>query len=94
LSGLTVSLAEALGPHNINVNCIAPEFIQTAMLRESARSEGMYMDDFKKAVLAKIPLRRLGTPEDVGHLAVFLAADEAGYISGQTIKISGGVTHA
>ena len=70
------------------------EYIETAMLRESARSEGMYMDDFKRAVLAKIPLRRLGKPEDVGNLAAFLASDESGYISGQTIKISGGVPHA
>ena len=94
LSGLAASLAVELGRHNINVNCIAPEYIQTAMLRESARSEGMYMDDFKRAVLVKIPLRRLGTPEDVGNLASFLASDESGYISGQTIKISGGVPHA
>jgi 3-oxoacyl-[acyl-carrier protein] reductase len=83
LIGLTTSLAIELGGYNINVNCIAPDFIETKMTRESIRSEGMYLDDFKKAALALIPLRRLGTVEDVSNAAVFLASDESSYISGQ-----------
>jgi 3-oxoacyl-[acyl-carrier protein] reductase len=60
------------------------------MTRENIRSEGMFLDDFKKAALALIPLRRLGTVEDVSNAAVFLASDESSYISGQVIKVKGG----
>ncbi len=48
------------------------------------------MEDFKKAALAHIPLRRLGTVEDVSSVALFLASDESGYVSGQVIKVKGG----
>jgi len=88
--GLTQSLALELGAYNINVNCIAPDFIQTRMTRESLKQEGMFLDDFKKAALAHIPLRRLGTVEDVSGVALFLASDESGYVSGQVIKVRGG----
>ncbi|MBW2053567.1 MAG: SDR family oxidoreductase [Deltaproteobacteria bacterium] len=90
LTGLTASLAIELGKYNINVNCIAPDFIETQMTREHVRTDGMYMEDFKKAALAHIPLRRLGTVEDVSGVALFLASDESGYISGQVIKVRGG----
>jgi 3-oxoacyl-[acyl-carrier protein] reductase len=90
LMGITQSLAIELGAYNINVNCIAPDFIQTRMTRESLKQEGMFMDDFKKAALAHIPLRRLGTVEDVSGVALFLASDESGYVSGQVIKVKGG----
>lgn len=90
LMGLTQSLAIELGAYNINVNCIAPDFIQTRMTRESLKQEGMFLDDFKKAALAHIPLRRLGTVEDVSGVALFLASDESGYVSGQVIKVRGG----
>jgi 3-oxoacyl-[acyl-carrier protein] reductase len=90
LMGITQSLAIELGAYNINVNCIAPDFIQTRMTRESLKQEGMFLDDFKKAALAHIPLRRLGTVEDVSGVALFLASDESGYVSGQVIKVKGG----
>jgi len=90
LMGLTQSLAIELGKYNINVNCIAPDFIETKMTRETVRKYGMYMDDFKRVVLAHIPLRRLGRAEDVSNVALFLASDESGYISGQVIKVKGG----
>jgi len=90
LTGLTVSLAIELGKYDINVNCIAPDFIETQMVRESARREGMFMEDFKKIALARIPLRRLGTVEDVSNVALFLASDESSYVTGQVIKVSGG----
>jgi 3-oxoacyl-[acyl-carrier protein] reductase len=90
LMGLTQSLAIELGAYNINVNCIAPDFIQTRMTRESLKQEGMFMDDFQKAALAHIPLRRLGTVGDVSGVALFLASDESGYVSGQVIKVRGG----
>ena len=90
LVGLATSLANELGPHDITVNCIAPDFIDTKMTREAARRDGLFMDDFKRAVLAKIPLRRLGTVDDVAAVALFLASDEAGYVSGQVINVRGG----
>ena len=90
LMGLTTSLAIELGPYNINVNCVAPEFIETKMTMETVRRHGLYMDDFKKAILAHIPLRRLGTVEDVSNTVLFLASEESGYITGQVIKVKGG----
>jgi len=90
LAGLTRALALELGRHNINVNCVAPDFIVTRMTRESARREGLYLDDLKRAALARIPLRRLGTVEDVANVAAFLASDESGYVSGQVIMVKGG----
>ncbi len=90
LIGLTTSLAIELGPYNINVNCIAPDFIDTQMTRDSVRQEGMFMDDFKKVALVNIPLRRLGKVDDVSHVAAFLASDDASYVTGQMIKVCGG----
>lgn len=90
LIGLATSLAIELGPYNINVNCIAPDFIQTQMTRDSVRREGMFMDDYKKAVLVNIPLRRLGKVDDVSNVAAFLSSDESSYVTGQVIKVSGG----
>jgi len=90
LMGLTTSLAIELGPYNINVNCVAPEFIETKMTREAVRRQGMYMDDFKKAVLTHIPLRRLGTVEDVSKTVLFLACEESDYVTGQVIRVKGG----
>lgn len=90
IEGLTKALAVELGPHNIQVNCIAPDYIDTTMTREAARKAGMYLDDFKKLVVALIPLRRMGSPEEVASLAVFLASDEASFITGQIIGVKGG----
>ena len=90
LIGMTTSLAIELGSYNINVNCIAPDFIETAMTRENIKKDGMFLDDFKKVALARIPLRRLGTVEDVANVALFLASDDSAYVSGQVIKVRGG----
>jgi 3-oxoacyl-[acyl-carrier protein] reductase len=88
--GFTKALALELGPYNINVNCIAPDFIDTEMTRNVARKEGMYLDDFRKLMTAQIPVRRLGTAEDVANVALFLASDESSFVSGQTIYVRGG----
>lgn len=88
--GFTKALAVELGRYNINVNCVAPDFIDTEMTRNTARKEGMYLDDFKRFALAQIPLRRLGRPEDVANVVLFLVSDESSFISGQTICVRGG----
>jgi len=91
IEGLTKALAAELGPFHIRVNCIVPEFIDTDMTRETAQSAGMYMDDFKKLVVAQIPLRRMGDPMEVANLAAFLASEESSFITGQVIRITGGL---
>ena len=84
LNGFTKSLAKELGSRNITVNCVAPGFIETDMTS--------YLDDSaKKDVIETIPLQRLGRPEDVAELVLFLASEEASYITGQTISIDGGL---
>ncbi|MCP4756434.1 MAG: SDR family oxidoreductase [Proteobacteria bacterium] len=90
LNGMTASLAIELGKHNITVNAIAPEFIQTQMTRDAIKKDGMFMDDYKKVVVSQIPARRLGTAEDVANVALFLSSDESGYVSGQIINVRGG----
>lgn len=90
IEGFTRALAVELGPFNVNVNCIAADFIDTEMTRTASRNEGLYLEDLKKFAIAAVPLRRLGTPQDVAHLAAFLVSDEASFITGQTICIRGG----
>ncbi len=90
IEGFTKALAVELGRYNINVNCVAPDFIDTEMTRNTARREGMYLDDFKRFARAQIPLRRLGTPQDVANVVLFLVSDESSFISGQVISVRGG----
>jgi 3-oxoacyl-[acyl-carrier protein] reductase len=56
----------------------------------AARRDGMYFDDLKRFVVAEIPLRRLGKPEDVANVALFLASDESSFVSGQILYVKGG----
>jgi len=81
LLGMTRSLAIEAGPHNVIVNCIGPGWIKTASSDEDEILAGRYT-----------PAGRPGTPEEVGHLAVFLASEEASYITGQLIVVDGGNT--
>ena len=81
LVGMTRSLAIEAGPHNVTVNCIGPGWIKTAPSDEAEIIAGRYT-----------PAGRPGTPEEVGHLAVFLASEEASYITGQLIVVDGGNT--
>ena len=90
VEGFTKALALELGCYDINVNCIAPDFIDTEMTRNTARREGMYLDDFRRFAVAQIPLKRMGTPEDVANVALFLVSDESSFISGQVIYVRGG----
>ena len=77
-------MAKELGSRNITVNCVAPGFIETDMTS--------FLDEnTKKDLIETIPLKRLGRPDDVGKLVLFLASDEASYITGQTISIDGGL---
>lgn len=84
LIGLTKTVARELAARGITCNAIAPGFVKTDMT--AALSEAT-----REAALARIPLRRMGCPEDVANLAVFLASDLAAYITGEVVKVDGGL---
>ncbi len=81
---LTKTTAKELGSRGINVNAVAPGFIQTVMTEEMT-------DEAKANIMDMIPLRRLGTPEDVADVVLFLCTDAASYITGQVIAVDGGM---
>jgi len=84
LVGFTKSLAQEVGSRNITINCIAPGFIDTDMTKA--------LPDAQRAkLLERIPLGRLGSPEDIAHAVVFLASPQAGYITGATLHVNGGM---
>ena len=84
LIGITKSLAQELSARNITVNAVAPGFIETDMT-------AVLSDSLKETMLAHIPLKRFGTPEDVAAAVVFLASEEAGYITGHVLDVNGGM---
>ena len=84
ISGFTKSLAQEVGSRGVTVNCIAPGFIDTEMTQSLP-------DDHKNQLLSKIPLGKLGTPEDIANAVSFLVSDKANYITGETIHINGGM---
>lgn len=82
--GMTKSVAQELASRNIIVNAVAPGFISTDMTDALTQEQ-------QEAILSRIPLAKLGTPEDVANVVRFLASDDANYITGQTIHIDGGM---
>jgi 3-oxoacyl-[acyl-carrier protein] reductase len=82
--GFTKSLAREVGSRGITVNAVAPGFIDTDMTRALG-------EDQKDALLSSIPLGRLGQPEEIGAVVAFLASEAAGYITGETIHVNGGM---
>lgn len=84
LIGLTKSTARELAPRNITVNAIAPGFISTAMTEKLSK-------ETREAYAAAIPLGRFGTPQDVAGVCLFLVSDAASYITGQVIRVDGGM---
>jgi 3-oxoacyl-[acyl-carrier protein] reductase len=90
LQGLTKTLAIELGRFGVRANCVAPGFIATAMTQQTAERIGMSFDDFQATAAEQIPLRRVGQPEDVAGVIAFLCSDDAAYVTGQVIYVSGG----
>ena len=84
LTGLTKSLAQELASRNITVNCVAPGFIRTAMT-------DVLPDDQKAALNGRIPMGRMGEADDIGAAVAYLASKEAGYVTGQTLHVNGGM---
>jgi 3-oxoacyl-[acyl-carrier protein] reductase len=82
--GMSKSLAQELASRNVTVNCIAPGFIETAMTDELS-------DKQKEAILTMVPAGRLGHADEIAAGATYLASEEAGYVTGQTLHINGGM---
>jgi 3-oxoacyl-[acyl-carrier protein] reductase len=90
LQGFTKTLAIELGQFGITANAVAPGFIATDMTASTAARIGIGFEDFQKAAAAGIPVRRVGTPDDVAHVISFLVSEGAGFVSGQVIYVAGG----
>ncbi len=92
--GLTRAMALELGQFKINVNAVCPGFIDTDLTREGhakmADATGVSIDDIVTDKVKNIPLGRFGTPDDVAGVVAFLCSDDAGYMTGQAINITGG----
>ena len=86
VDAITSSLAKELGPRRIRVNSLNPGMIET----EGFHSAGIAGSDFQKTVEAQTPLGRIGQPDDIGPVAVFLASEDARWVTGQALLVSGG----
>lgn len=82
--GMSKSLAQEIATRGVTVNCVAPGFIESAMTDK-------LNDKQKEAIMAAIPARRMGTGVEVASAVVYLASNEAAYITGQTIHVNGGM---
>ncbi|MHC5795910.1 3-oxoacyl-ACP reductase FabG [Lacisediminihabitans sp. FW035] len=90
LQGFTKTLAIELGPFGVTANAIAPGFIATDMLRATAERMGVSFEAFLEGAAKEIPVRRVGQPEDVAAVASFFCSEEASFVSGQVVYVSGG----
>jgi 3-oxoacyl-[acyl-carrier protein] reductase len=84
LIGFTKSVAKEYAARGVLVNCVAPGFIDTDMTRDLPEAA-------RTALLARIPLGRLGAPDEIAHAVAFLASPRAGYITGATLHVNGGM---
>jgi 3-oxoacyl-[acyl-carrier protein] reductase len=86
LDSFTRVLARELGPRKIRVNSISPGFTET----EGSRAIGIFGSDMELQMVANTPLGRVGQPEDIAPVAVFLASDEAHWVTGESLRVAGG----
>ena len=84
LIAMSKSIANELAGRGVTANCIAPGFIETPMTANLP-------EEVKKAMLDRVPMKRMGTPQDIANVVAFLASDESSYITGQTINVNGGM---
>ncbi|WP_072362555.1 SDR family NAD(P)-dependent oxidoreductase [Chitinophaga sancti] len=87
LDAITIALSKELGVKNVRINSLLPGSVET----EGTRSSGITGSDFEKKLIANTPLGRMGQPEDIAKVAVFLASDDAAWITGETLAASGGI---
>jgi 3-oxoacyl-[acyl-carrier protein] reductase len=94
IEGFTRTVAIELGPFGITANAIAPGYIDTEMVRQTAERIGTPLDEFIAAIAAEVPVRRMGQPDDIAAAVAFFVRDDAGFVTGQTLYVSGGLGHA
>ncbi|MYU23058.1 3-oxoacyl-ACP reductase FabG [Streptomyces sp. SID8352] len=90
LQGLTKTLAKELGKFGVTANAVAPGFIATDMTAATAERVGMGFEEFKAAAATRIPVQRVGEPEDIANAIAFFTGDAAGFVSGQVLYVAGG----
>ena len=90
MQGFTKTLAIELGQFGVTANAVAPGFIATDMTAATAARVGMDFGEFQAAAATRIPVRRVGQPEDIAHVISFLVSEGAGFVSGQVIYVAGG----
>ncbi len=90
MQGFTKTLAIELGQFGVTTNAVAPGFIVTDMTAATAARVGMGFEEFQAAAASRIPVRRVGQPEDIAHVISFLVSEGAGFVSGQVIYVAGG----
>ncbi len=89
VDAITRSLSTELGPRRIRVNSLNPGAVNT----EGSRAGGIIGSDFEKQIVGATPLGRVGLPDDIGRVAVFLASDDSAWITGETVGVAGGYAH-
>lgn len=89
IEGLARTMAIELGQFGIRVNAVAPGFVETRMTRAIAERTGQDYEDVKRAYAERLPLRRVGQPEEIASVIAFFAGDDASYVTGQTIHVRG-----
>ncbi len=89
LQGLARTLAIELGPFNINVNAVAPGFVETRMTEATARRIGVDWDEYRKQRAEGVPLKRTGKPIDIAEVIAFFCSDASSYVTGQTLYVRG-----
>ena len=90
IQAMTKTLAIELGRFNVNVNCVAPGFVTSAMTKQTAERIGLDFEEFQRMAAEQTPLQRIGEPEDIAGVIAFLCSEDASYVSGQVIYIRGG----
>lgn len=90
LQGMTKTHALELGQFNITVNAVAPGFVETPMIRQTAARQGIDFETYKEAAAKRNPMRRVAQPIDIANAIALLASEDAGFINGQVIYVAGG----
>jgi len=92
--GFAKSLADELATSNVTVNVVCPGYMQTErvddLVRERSEREDRDADEILSELVARIPMRRMGKPEELAHAVVFLSSEQAGYITGVALQVDGG----
>ena len=90
IQGMTKTHALELGRYNVTVNSVAPGFVETDMIRQTAARQGIDFEKYKEAAAARNPMRRVAQPEDIAGAIALLCSDDASFINGQIIYVAGG----